>query len=110
MDQAIIYLCVSPEQVNGENGDGEQGKDCIEKESDDHSRCTRLVSSIEVPVKLGCITHRCFWAVGEALRRQRLKEKGGKKDKSVTVRCIRLDICNMRKLLPGTEIDQGKIT
>lgn len=39
-DQAISSLCVSPEQVNGEDGDGEQEKDCVEEESDDHSRCT----------------------------------------------------------------------
>lgn len=90
---------VTPEQVNGEDGDGEQEKDSVEEESDDDSRRTRLVGSVEVPVKLRCVTNRCFRAVGETLRRRRLKENGGKKDKSVTVvTCMRVDMWNMGKL------------
>lgn len=71
LDQVIILRRVSPEQVNEEDGDGEQEKDRVEEESDDHSRRTWLVSSMEVPVKLCCVTHRCVWAVGETLRGQR---------------------------------------
>lgn len=79
LDKVITFLCVSPEQVNEEDSDGEQEKDRVEEESDDHSRCAWLVSSIEVPVKLGCVTHRCVWAVSETLRRQRLEEKWEKR-------------------------------
>lgn len=77
-----LPACVSPEYVNREDGDGEQEDDCIQEESDDHSRRTRLVHSIEVPVELGCVTHRCVRAVGETLRRRRLKEKKKKKEQN----------------------------
>lgn len=39
LDKVITFLCVSPEQVNEEDSDGEQEKDRVEEESDDHSRC-----------------------------------------------------------------------
>lgn len=39
LDEVITFLCVSPEQVNEEDGHGEQEKDHVEEESDDHSRC-----------------------------------------------------------------------
>jgi len=61
--------CGSPEQVYREDSDGKQEVDCIEEHGDDHTCSTRLVSSIEVPIKLCCVSQWHIWAVGETLRR-----------------------------------------
>lgn len=99
------FLHVWPEHVDEEDGDGQQEDDCIEEKSDDHSRCTWLVNSEEVPVKLGCVSHRCVWAVGETLRRQGMKEKK-EQNRHIWITVIQPDICNMVKLLPGTKMHQ----
>ena len=52
----------------------------------------------------------CLGCKRDAVETEIERKIGGKKDKSLTVGCIRLDICNMARLSPRTEIDQRKIT
>lgn len=62
--------CVSPEQVNCKYSDRKQEVDRVKEQSDDDSSSARLVDSIEVPVKLGCISHWRVGGVGETLKKQ----------------------------------------
>lgn len=70
-----VALCVLPQQVNKEDGAGEQEEDSIEEEGDDHPGESWLVGHVEVPVKLGRIAHWRVGAVGKPLRRRRIKDK-----------------------------------
>lgn len=70
-----VEPCVLPQQVDKEDGAGEQEEDGVEEEGDDHPGEARLVGPAEVPVKLGRVAHWRVGAVGEPLRRRRTKDK-----------------------------------
>lgn len=72
----LFFYHVSPEQVNSENSDGEKDVDRVEEQSDDHSCCTGSIRSIEVPVKLGCISYWCVRTVGQMLESRHFEENG----------------------------------
>ena len=101
MDQVNRFsvLCLSPEQVNEQDGDREQQKDSVEEQGDDHAGGAWLAISQEVPVELCRVPHGPVRAVGETLKQQKREGVDGAEEEEISIRRIRVDTCNMRQAL-----------